>query len=99
MLDKIDESKESGYQSDESYRGRLDDGEFKDARIGIDEYTQGTVLGQVPWDCPNGLAGTWKCKIHNPETGWGTWYIEEQEFNTFALEKPRKKGQRNRRRR
>jgi len=100
MLDKIDETKESGFDSEESYDGPLDDGEFTDVRIAIDDDTQGTVLGQVPWGAyKSGLAGMWKCRLHNPERGWATWYVEEQEFATFAFEKPKRKRPRNRKQR
>lgn len=101
MLDKIEETKETGFDSDESYSGPLDDGEFKDARIALDENTQGSVLGQVPWSRAGstGLAGMWKCRLHNPEKGWATWYVEEQEFETFVLEKTRKQKPRRKQRR
>jgi hypothetical protein len=100
MLDKIDEANESGFDSEESYDGPLEDGEFSNVRIGIDENTQGTVLGQVPWGAgKSGLAGMWKCRLHNPEKGWATWYVEEQEFESLVLEKSKRKRQRNRKQR
>ena len=45
MLDKIHKSEESDDAFEGSYTGPLEDGEFKNAKIALDQHTQGQFLG------------------------------------------------------
>jgi len=84
-----EEDEDADFDSDESYLGPLEDDGYKDAKIAMDEFTQGHILGLVPWGQAgtSSKAGCYKCRLHNPENGWGTMYLEENEVESFAVKK------------